>query len=79
MGRKDARRQQLHVDQYRKEIGNEEYKKTKKEIKKARSKALAKDANWNIRDVAMISFAMLVLVFAVYGFFFIYLESDPRS
>uniref|UniRef100_A0A3P9LH32 Triple QxxK/R motif-containing protein n=1 Tax=Oryzias latipes TaxID=8090 RepID=A0A3P9LH32_ORYLA len=42
MGRKDASATQLPVDQYRKQIGKQDYKKTKSVLKATRLKAEAK-------------------------------------
>ncbi|XP_077982964.1 triple QxxK/R motif-containing protein-like [Glandiceps talaboti] len=74
MGKKDAHLHNTPVEKYRKEIGKQDYKKSKKEIKRVRKQALAKESNWSIKDVALVMISILVLIFAIYGFFFIYAQ-----
>nr|XP_020462626.1 triple QxxK/R motif-containing protein isoform X2 [Monopterus albus] len=52
MGKKDANATQLPVDQYRKQIGKQDYKKTKSVLKATRLKAEAKKTSSGFRHSA---------------------------
>uniref|UniRef100_A0A6I8PC92 Triple QxxK/R motif-containing protein n=1 Tax=Ornithorhynchus anatinus TaxID=9258 RepID=A0A6I8PC92_ORNAN len=49
MGRKDSSTSRLPVDQYRKQIGKQDYKKTKPILRATRLKAEAKKTAFGIR------------------------------
>ncbi|XP_007900889.1 triple QxxK/R motif-containing protein [Callorhinchus milii] len=76
MGRKDAGTSKVPIDQYRKQIGKQDYKKTKTVLKATRLKAEAKKTAPGIRDVTLIIIAVLILVLVVYAFFFLNLTTE---
>ncbi|XP_072324108.1 triple QxxK/R motif-containing protein isoform X1 [Scyliorhinus torazame] len=51
MGRKDASASKIPIDHYRKQIGKQDYKKTKSVLKATRLKAEAKKTAPGIRDL----------------------------
>ncbi|XP_045914879.1 triple QxxK/R motif-containing protein isoform X5 [Micropterus dolomieu] len=54
MGKKDASATRLPVDQYRKQIGKQDYKKTKSVLKATRLKAEAKKNSSGFRSAGLI-------------------------
>ncbi|XP_041740096.1 triple QxxK/R motif-containing protein isoform X2 [Coregonus clupeaformis] len=74
MGKKDAAR--APVEEYRKQIGKQDYKKTKSALKLMRLKAEAKKSAPGIRDVFLVVLAILVLVLCVYAFFYLNLSTE---
>ncbi|XP_066547170.1 triple QxxK/R motif-containing protein [Amia ocellicauda] len=76
MGRKDATAARLPVDQYRKQIGKQDYKKTKSALKASRLKAEAKKSALGIRDIVLILMAVLVFLVSVYAFFYLKLTTE---
>uniref|UniRef100_A0A3B3HPP8 Triple QxxK/R motif-containing protein n=2 Tax=Oryzias latipes TaxID=8090 RepID=A0A3B3HPP8_ORYLA len=77
MGRKDASATQLPVDQYRKQIGKQDYKKTKSVLKATRLKAEAKKKNTSgFRDAFLVVVAILFFVLCVYAFFYLNLSTE---
>ncbi|XP_069778022.1 triple QxxK/R motif-containing protein isoform X1 [Narcine bancroftii] len=114
MGRKDASASKIPIDYYRKQIGKQDYKKTKSILKATRLKAEAKKIAPGIRvmyknhqeqnattdpcgtplvtkfqaecapftitlclvDVTLIIAAILILLVAVYGFFYLKLTTE---
>nr|XP_033789278.1 triple QxxK/R motif-containing protein isoform X2 [Geotrypetes seraphini] len=79
MGRKEASASKLPVDQYRKQIGKQDYKKNKPVLRAARLKAEAKKTAPGIKEVTLVLVAILICLLAFYSFFFLNLgsESDP--
>ncbi|XP_044514125.1 triple QxxK/R motif-containing protein [Gracilinanus agilis] len=79
MGRKDASTLKLPVDQYRKQIGKQDYKKNRPVLRAAKLKAEAKKAAIGIKEVGLLLAAILVLLLAFYAFFYLKLstEVDP--
>ncbi|XP_029447524.1 triple QxxK/R motif-containing protein [Rhinatrema bivittatum] len=79
MGRKDASTSRLPVDQYRKQIGKQDYKKNKPVLRAARLKAEAKKTALGIKEVALVLVAILICLLAFYSFFFLNLnnKADP--
>ncbi|XP_074125692.1 triple QxxK/R motif-containing protein [Sminthopsis crassicaudata] len=79
MGRKDASTLKLPVDQYRKQIGKQDYKKNRPVLRAAKLKAEAKKAAIGIKEVGLVLIAILVLLLAFYAFFYLKLstEVDP--
>uniref|UniRef100_A0A8C6WPP3 Triple QxxK/R motif-containing protein n=1 Tax=Neogobius melanostomus TaxID=47308 RepID=A0A8C6WPP3_9GOBI len=67
MGRKDASATKLPVDQYRKQIGKQDYKKTKSFLKATRLKA---------EDAFLVVVSILVFVLCVYAFFYLNLSTE---
>ncbi|XP_020387280.1 triple QxxK/R motif-containing protein [Rhincodon typus] len=76
MGRKDAGASKIPIDHYRKQIGKQDYKKTKSVLRATRLKAEAKKTAPGIRDVALIVAAILILLVAIYGFFYLKLTTE---
>ncbi|XP_072118740.1 triple QxxK/R motif-containing protein isoform X1 [Mobula birostris] len=115
MGRKDASASKIPIDHYRKQIGKQDYKKTKSVLKATRLKAEAKKTAPGIRilpgmlstssifcvfffkfwfrlysyntffmiemtrtskDVTLIIAAMVILLVAIYGFFYLKLTTE---
>lgn len=76
MGRKDASATGLPVDQYRKQIGKQDYKKTKSALKATRLKAEAKKNFSGFRDGFLVIVAILFFVFCIYAFFYLNLTTE---
>ncbi|XP_049606807.1 triple QxxK/R motif-containing protein isoform X1 [Syngnathus scovelli] len=82
MGKKDASATNLPVDQYRKQIGKQDYKKTKSVLKATRLKAEAKKnssgfkADSKIEDAFLVVVAILFFVVCVYVFFYLNLSNE---
>ncbi|XP_063306395.1 triple QxxK/R motif-containing protein [Pelobates fuscus] len=71
MGRKDAASTRTPVDQYRKQIGRQDYKKTKPVLRATRLKAEAKKTGLGIKEVFLVLIAILLAVSSVYAFFYL--------
>ena len=70
MGRKDPSRAQTSVDQYRREMGRNEFRgRTKRDTIRIRNKAQSKRSNAGIRDVVLYFIAIAALLAAVYMLF----------
>lgn len=76
MGKKDASATRLPVDQYRKQIGKQDYKKTKSALKATRLKAEAKKSSSGFRDAFLVIAAILFFVLCVYAFFYLNLSTE---
>ncbi|XP_072530889.1 triple QxxK/R motif-containing protein [Salminus brasiliensis] len=76
MGKKDASAARLPVDQYRKQIGKQDYKKTKPALRATRLKAEAKKSAPGIRDTILVILAVLVFLLGVYAFFYLNLSTE---
>ncbi|KAL6456858.1 hypothetical protein MHYP_G00338210 [Metynnis hypsauchen] len=76
MGKKDANAARLPVDQYRKQIGKQDYKKTKPALRATRLKAEAKRSAPGIRDTILVLLAVLVFLLGVYAFFYLNLSTE---
>uniref|UniRef100_A0A8D0HHP5 Triple QxxK/R motif-containing protein n=1 Tax=Sphenodon punctatus TaxID=8508 RepID=A0A8D0HHP5_SPHPU len=76
MGRKDASTSRNPVEQYRKQIGKQDYKKTKPMLKATRLKAEAKKTAPGIKEVALLLVAILVFLLAFYAFFYLKLSNE---
>ncbi|XP_028256729.1 triple QxxK/R motif-containing protein [Parambassis ranga] len=76
MGKKDASTTRLPVDQYRKQIGKQDYKKTKLVLKATRLKAEAKKTSSGFRDAFLVIAAILLFVLCVYAFFYLNLSTE---
>ncbi|XP_040210567.1 triple QxxK/R motif-containing protein [Rana temporaria] len=81
MGKKDASATKTPVDQYRKQIGRQDYKKNKPVLKATRLKAEAKKTAIGIKEVFLVVVAILVLLLAFYAFFYLKLTHpmEPRE
>ncbi|XP_068093743.1 triple QxxK/R motif-containing protein [Hyperolius riggenbachi] len=78
MGKKDASATKAPVDQYRKQIGRQDYKKNKPVLKATRLKAEAKKTAIGIKEVFLVAVALLVLLLAFYAFFYLKL-TEPAE
>ncbi|CAJ1084091.1 triple QxxK/R motif-containing protein [Xyrichtys novacula] len=76
MGKKDASATKLLVDQYRKQIGKQDYKKTKSALKATRLKAEAKKTSSGFKDAFLVVAAILFFVLCVYAFFYLNLSTE---
>ncbi|XP_051526240.1 triple QxxK/R motif-containing protein [Xyrauchen texanus] len=76
MGKKDASSVKQPVDQYRKQIGKQDYKKTKPALRATRLKAEAKRSAPGIRDIILVVVAVLVFLLGVYAFFYLNLSTE---
>ncbi|KYO29453.1 triple QxxK/R motif-containing protein [Alligator mississippiensis] len=76
MGRKDASAARSPVEQYRKQIGKQDYKKTKPMLRATRLKAEAKKTAVGIKEVALVLVAILVFLLAFYAFFYLNLSNE---
>lgn len=76
MGKKDASATRLPVDQYRKQIGKQDYKKSKSAMKATRLKAEAKKNFSGFRDAFLVVVAILFFVLCVYAFFYLNLSTE---
>ncbi|GAA6076398.1 triple QxxK/R motif-containing protein isoform X1 [Tachysurus ichikawai] len=76
MAKKDASTTKLPVDQYRKQIGKQDYKKTKPALRATRLKAEAKKSAPGIRDIILVIMALLVFLLGVYAFFYLNLSTE---
>ncbi|XP_019383468.1 PREDICTED: triple QxxK/R motif-containing protein [Gavialis gangeticus] len=76
MGRKDASAARIPVEQYRKQIGKQDYKKTKPMLRATRLKAEAKKTAMGIKEVALVLVAVLVFLLAFYTFFYLNLSNE---
>ncbi|KAB5517830.1 hypothetical protein PHYPO_G00171700 [Pangasianodon hypophthalmus] len=76
MAKKDASTAKLPVDQYRKQIGKQDYKKTKPALRATRLKAEAKRSAPGIRDTILVIMAVLVFLLGVYAFFYLNLSTE---
>lgn len=76
MGRKDASASRIPVEQYRKQIGKQDYKKNRPVLRATRLKAEAKKTALGIKEVALILVAILIFLLAFYAFFYLNLSSE---
>ncbi|XP_047672572.1 triple QxxK/R motif-containing protein isoform X1 [Tachysurus fulvidraco] len=76
MAKRDASTTKLPVDQYRKQIGKQDYKKTKPALRATRLKAEAKKSAPGIRDIILVIMALLVFLLGVYAFFYLNLSTE---
>ncbi|XP_062985957.1 triple QxxK/R motif-containing protein [Elgaria multicarinata webbii] len=76
MGRKDASSARTPVDQYRKQIGKQDYKKTRPMLKATRLKAEAKKTAPGMKEVSLVLASILVFLLACYAFFYLNLSEE---
>ncbi|XP_060948597.1 triple QxxK/R motif-containing protein [Limanda limanda] len=76
MGRKDASATGLPVEQYRKQIGKQDHKKTKSVLKATRLKADAKKNSSGFRDAFLVIAAIALGVLCIYAFFYLNLSTE---
>ncbi|XP_033011450.1 triple QxxK/R motif-containing protein [Lacerta agilis] len=76
MGRKDSSSARGPVEQHRKQIGKQDYKKTRPMLKATRLKAEAKKTAPGMKEVSLILAAILVFLVACYAFFYLNLSEE---
>ncbi|XP_057211335.1 triple QxxK/R motif-containing protein [Triplophysa rosa] len=76
MGKKDASTFKLPVDQYRKQIGKQDNKKTKPALRATRLKAEAKRSAPGIRDTLLIIVTVLIFLLVIYALFYLNLSTE---
>ncbi|KAM6959387.1 triple QxxK/R motif-containing protein [Aplochiton taeniatus] len=76
MGKKDATGSSVPVDQYRKQIGKQDYKKSKFDLKMSRLRAEAKKSSPGIKDAFLVVLAILFFIICVYAFFYLNLSTE---
>ncbi|KAK3601617.1 hypothetical protein CHS0354_038164 [Potamilus streckersoni] len=77
MGKKDATGvRSTPVEQYRKQIGKQDWKKSKKEVKASKSHAQIKKTASGMQDVLLIVGTCLTLVIGLYFMMYWYLNKE---
>ncbi|XP_046875582.1 triple QxxK/R motif-containing protein [Hypomesus transpacificus] len=76
MGKKDSSLGRAPVDQYRKQIGQQDSKKSKSALKATRLQAEAKKNAPGIKDVLLVIVAILFFLLCVYAFFYLNLSTE---
>lgn len=76
MGKKDACAARAPVDQYRKQIGKQDYKKTKSALKATRLHAEARRSAPGVKDILLVLVAILFFLLCVYAFFYLNLSTE---
>ncbi|XP_069552503.1 triple QxxK/R motif-containing protein [Brachyistius frenatus] len=76
MGKKDASATRLPVDQYRKQIGKQDFKKSKSVLKATQLRAEAKKSLSGFKDAFLVIAGILFFVLCVYAFFYLNLSTE---
>ncbi|KAL4234918.1 hypothetical protein ACF0H5_006559 [Mactra antiquata] len=77
MGRKDANgMQSAPVEQYRKQIGKHDYKKSKKKLQSIKDARDLKKSSSPVKDTILIVITGLCVVMGLYFLLYWYLEKD---
>ncbi|XP_078543173.1 triple QxxK/R motif-containing protein isoform X1 [Lissotriton helveticus] len=79
MGRKDVSTARAPVEQYRKQIGKQDYKKSKPALRATRLKAEAKKTAIGIKEVALALLALLLILVVVYAVFYLNMTSEVEA
>ncbi|KAK7498944.1 hypothetical protein BaRGS_00009753 [Batillaria attramentaria] len=80
MTRKDAAGHQMTpTDQYRKQIGKQDWKKSKKEVKAQKKRADQKQSAMGAKEMVLVAAALCALVGGLYMLLFWYLGERPES
>ncbi|CAH1270276.1 triple QxxK/R motif-containing protein-like [Branchiostoma lanceolatum] len=79
MGRKEVSSGTLNVDQYRKKIGKQDWKKAKKDVKATKQQKDMKESAMGIKDVALIVTAFAFMLGVIYIFLYMYLDQQPSA
>ncbi|XP_054707196.1 triple QxxK/R motif-containing protein-like [Uloborus diversus] len=70
----------LPVDNYRKQIGKQDYKKSKAELKDIKAKAQAKQGLSNTyKDVTIMIGSMVAVIGVIYALLYLFLEKKDDS
>ncbi|XP_072169731.1 triple QxxK/R motif-containing protein-like [Diadema setosum] len=78
MGKKDAsQRAHLSIDQYRKSIGKQEQKRTKKDVKRMKTEAQARRGGFGFKESILVILSMLGVVTLIYALF--YFQLTPKT
>ena len=79
MGRKDAGRDKgPPVEQYRKNIGKQQWKTNKKEVKEQKRQSEAKKSAMTVQDILLVVGAFFMVLCAIYGLFY-YMIQPAKS
>lgn len=71
---------QLPIDQYRKQIGKQDNKKTKNSLKESKDKALIKKGfSETYKEISLIIIALITVTVSVYLLFYLYLASPGEK
>ena len=76
MGKKDNLNRGSDIEKYRKRIGKQEFKRNKVHVKEMKHTSQARRSALSIQDVALILFAIFVLLSTVYLFFYFSFMND---
>jgi len=76
MGKNDNMNRGSDIEKYRKRIGKQEYKRNKTHVKEIKHKSQARRSATSIQDIALVLFAIFVLLVAVYLFFYFSFMGD---
>ncbi|XP_060073251.1 triple QxxK/R motif-containing protein-like [Ylistrum balloti] len=75
MGKKDTQANRgAPVDMYRKQIGKQDYKKSKSEVKKSKDRAGKLQSALGIKDVVLMLTGFLLVIVAVYMILYVSLD-----
>ncbi|XP_041455658.1 triple QxxK/R motif-containing protein-like [Lytechinus pictus] len=78
MGKKDAsQRAHLSVDQYRKSIGKQEQKRTKKDVKRMKNEAQIRKGGFGFQESLLVILSLLAAVMLIYALF--YFQITPKD
>ncbi|XP_067131852.1 triple QxxK/R motif-containing protein-like [Centruroides vittatus] len=70
---------QLPVDQYRKQIGKQDSRKSKSSLKESRDKALIKKGfGETYKEISLMLTALVTMTISVYLLFYLYLAKSPE-
>ncbi|XP_011669757.1 triple QxxK/R motif-containing protein-like [Strongylocentrotus purpuratus] len=78
MGKKDAaQRTHLSVDQYRKNIGKHEQKRTKKDVNRMKNEAQIRKEGFRFQETFLVILSLLAAVMLIYALF--YFQITPKD
>ncbi|XP_069477449.1 triple QxxK/R motif-containing protein [Ambystoma mexicanum] len=79
MGRKDTSTSRAPIEQYRKQIGKQDYKKSKPALRATRLKAEAKQTAIGIKEVALALLAILLILVVAYSIFYFNMTNEVEA
>jgi len=80
MGKKESQGNQSMVDRYRKNIGKQDYKKSKHEVKESVNKAqMKRSAKQIYQELSLMVGAMLFVFFFLYAVFYLILTKEGKK
>ncbi|KAL5021414.1 hypothetical protein ScPMuIL_000569 [Solemya velum] len=78
MGKKDATgNRSAPVEQYRKQIGKQDWKKSKQRVKSSKHRADEESFLWGVKEVAMVLAAIFSMIAGTY--FFLYWQLNKQE